>query len=140
VNRFVLDASVALGWFLDQPTPDLAVRIRESLLAGDSTAIVPSFWHLEIANVLVVAERRGLTSIQDVDTFIAYLEGLLVSAIESRSEPTPVRAAVEFARQYELTPYDAVYLALAQEEGIALATLDQKLRAAATRAGVHVVR
>lgn len=140
MNRFVLDASVALSWFLDHPAPDLAVRIRESLLNKASETIVPSFWHLEVANVLVVAERRGLMTPRDVDASLTDLEALLVSAIESRLEPTPVRGATESARRYELTPYDAVYLALAQEEGVGLATLDQKLRAAAIRAGVDVVR
>lgn len=140
MNSFVLDASIALAWFVDQPIPDLAIRVRRSLLLEQATAVVPSYWHLEVANVLVVAERRGVTSARDTDTFVAYLEGLLISAIESRQETNAVRASLESARQHQLSPYDAVYLALAQEEGIALATLDQKLRAAATRAGVDVIR
>jgi predicted nucleic acid-binding protein len=40
------------------------------------------------------------------------------------------------ARQYGLTSYDASYLYLAMRNGIALATLDEKLRTAARKAKV----
>jgi len=42
------------------------------------------------------------------------------------------------ARAFRLSAYDAVYLETAQREQLALATLDQSLRAAAIRAGVEV--
>jgi len=40
---------------------------------------------------------------------------------------------LELAAAQELTAYDAAYLALAVDEGAALATLDRKLAAAARR-------
>jgi len=39
-----------------------------------------------------------------------------------------------------LSAYDAVYLDLARRERLPLATLDEKLRAAAARAGVELLR
>ena len=54
---FVVDASIAVAWcFEDQSSPAvdaLLDRVR------DEGAIVPSLWHLELANVLLMAERRG---------------------------------------------------------------------------------
>ena len=137
VTRYVLDASMALGWLVDQPTPALALRFR-SMLIGQVRAIVPFFWHLEIANGLTVAERRGLISITEAEAFIGQLESLLLSVIDVRSGIVPVRDAYAKARALQLAPYDYAYLALAKEEGVGIATLDQKLLVAAERAGVPV--
>lgn len=63
---FVLDASVALAWFLDQPVPAYAQRVRTALLKGERAA-VPSRWHLEMANGFAVSERRGILKSADVD-------------------------------------------------------------------------
>ena len=44
------------------------------------------------------------------------------------------------ARRNDLTEYDAAYVELALREALPLATLDTKLRRAATRAGITLVR
>jgi len=43
------------------------------------------------------------------------------------------------AREYRLTPYDAVYLQTALQQALPLATLDRQLLAAASQAGVKIV-
>ena len=60
MKNFVLDASVALGWILDNPVPRLATRAKQALLSG-TRAVVPALWHLEIAKSLIVAEREGFS-------------------------------------------------------------------------------
>ena len=60
MKTFVLHASVALGWTLDNPLPVSAAQAKQALLSG-ARALVPALWHLEIANGLVVAERRGFS-------------------------------------------------------------------------------
>lgn len=139
MNQFVLDASVALGWFVDQPAPALAVRVRRSL-AGGARALVPFFWHLELANGLLVAERRKLIGSEDTDRCVAELEYLLLSVIQTRPDVVSIRNAIATSRSCRIPPYDAVYLDLARQERIPLATLDQKLRIAAASAGVEVIR
>jgi predicted nucleic acid-binding protein len=139
VNRFVLDASMALGWFIDEPVPPSAIRARRSLANGGK-ALVPSYWHLEIANGLLVAQRRGLVSAQQVEECVVETEYLLMSVIESWVDIWPLRDALEAARSFGLTPYDALYLELARKEGIPLATLDRNLQKAATRAGAALFR
>jgi hypothetical protein len=59
------DASITLGWILDNPIPPPATRAKQALLSG-VRAVVPALWHLEIANALAVAERRGIMSGSDV--------------------------------------------------------------------------
>lgn len=137
--RFVLDASVALRWYLSNPVPIFARQIKQIMLGG-AQAVVPWLWHLEMANGLAVAGRRAAITTADVDLALTDLELLLGEAIESDSELVPVRYALSNARTFQLSAYDAVYLELARREGLPLATLDEQLRAAATRAGVSLVR
>jgi predicted nucleic acid-binding protein len=139
VNRFVLDASVALAWFVDNPVPPYALRVRQLLLDG-ARALVPALWQLEMANGLAVAERRRILAPPDVSRSLIHLEQLLARAIESSAEFVSMRQALAAARDYGLSAYDAVYLHTAQNGHVPLATLDERLRRAATRAGVALIR
>lgn len=135
MTRFVLDASVALAWFVDNPVAAYAVRVRNSL-ARDARAVVPGLWHLEMANGLAVAERRGILTPANATAGITILEELLAQAIESSADLIPFRQVFSTARAFQLSAYDAVYLDTARRERLPLATLDRRLLAAAQQAGV----
>jgi predicted nucleic acid-binding protein len=139
LKRFVLDASVALAWFVDYPIPSYAIRVRQSLLNG-ARALVPALWHLEMANGFAVAERRRVLGAADVSQGLIHMEQLLIYAIETSAEFVSMRQALALARSFQLSAYDAVYLDTARREELQLATLYQPLRAAAARAGVEPVR
>ncbi len=56
-NRFVLDGSVTLAWlFVDEQNPYADAIIAK---LPNLEMLVPRLWHLEVANVLLVRERRG---------------------------------------------------------------------------------
>ena len=129
---------MALAWFLDHPVPAYATEVRQSLLE-DARAIVPALWHLEMANALVVAERRKLLKTDDLWLSLARLEQLIIQVIETKSDFWSMRQALNTARELQLSAYDGVYLATARAEGIPLATLDKSLRSAATRSGVELL-
>lgn len=139
MKRFVLDASVALAWFVDNPISPYAVRIRRYLVQGHR-AVVPALWHLEMANGLATAERRGVLPAVAVDRSLVLLGDLLAHAIESQADLIPLSDALTTARAFQLSAYDAVYLDTARRERIPLATLDDRLRTAAARAGVGLLR
>jgi len=139
VKTFVLDASVALGWTLDNPVPPAATRAKQALLSG-SRAVVPALWHLEIANGLAVAERRGILTSHDAMLTIFQLEQLCAQALEIEANIVPMRQAFMTAHTYELSAYDSVYLDLALRGQLPLATLDLALRKAAGKAGVELLR
>ena len=135
--RFVLDASVALAWFVDHPVAAYAVRVRKSL-ARDARALVPGLWHLEMANGFAVAERRGVLTSANSTAAIAAIEQLLVQSIENSVDFISLRQLLTTARDFQLTAYDAVYLYTARRERLPLATLDRRLLSAAQLAGVEV--
>ncbi|MFZ0774109.1 MAG: type II toxin-antitoxin system VapC family toxin [Candidatus Sulfotelmatobacter sp.] len=138
MKRFVLDASVALAWFIDNPTPPLAERIRQALLQGGK-AVVPALWHPEMANGLVVAERRGTLSAAGTAQAIEQIGLLLGPTIERAVDVVSIKQALGTARTFQLTAYDAVYLETALRQELPLATLDRQLLTAASKAGVEIV-
>ena len=139
MKRFVLDASVALRWFLDRPVPAYANRVKQFFLKR-VRALVPALWHLEMSNGLAVAERRSILTITDVDQAIIDIEQIVAQAVDTDSSVVSARRSLTTARAFQLSAYDAVYLDLARRERLALATLDDRLRAAAAKAGVELLR
>lgn len=130
---FVLDASITFAWcFEDEATPETDA-ILETLADGD--AIVPRIWPLEVANVLLVAERRDRIS-ESVSARFINLLGQLPIAVD----PTPsvMGELLAMGRSRGLSAYDASYLLLAERTGLPLATADKKLLEAAQAAGVEL--
>ncbi len=138
MRRFVLDASVALAWFVDRPTAQYADHVRQRLLRGDR-AVVPALWQLEIANGFVTAERRGILTPVDTNEALQTLDIVIAQAIEISQGPVSTRGVLHTARELRLTAYDAVYLETALRQELPLATLDRQLRTAASKAGVEIV-
>jgi predicted nucleic acid-binding protein len=138
VKRFVLDASVALAWFLDRPAAQYANHVRQLLLGGNR-AVVPALWQFEIANGFVSAERRGILTPSDTAEALENLDLVIAEAIEDIRDPISMRSVLGTAREFRLTSYDAVYLETALRQELALATLDRQLLAAAAKAGVEIV-
>lgn len=138
MKRFVLDASVALAWFIDPSVAPLAARIQRLLLQGDR-AIVPQLWPAEIANGFVMAEKRGTLSAARIAQAFAELDLLLTKSIENVGHALSIQRIVAIAQNFGLTAYDAIYLETAREQRLPLATLDRKLAAAAGQAGVPLI-
>ena len=139
MKRFVLDASVALRWFLDVSVPPYANGIKQHLLRGDR-AVVPALWHLEVANAFAVVERRSVLPAMDIDQALRDLEQIIAHAVDTHTDLVSARQALTTARIFHLSAYDATYLDLAQRQRLPLATLDGRLREAAAKAGVNLVR
>ena len=131
---FVVDASVALAWCFEDEANAHTEAVLD--LLADDTAIVPSLWELEVSNVLLLGERRRRLTESQTTRFVALL-GQLPILVDSAS--TDMAAVIALGRQYTMTAYDAAYLALAQREGVPLASLDRKLREAAQVSGVRLI-
>jgi predicted nucleic acid-binding protein len=136
VSGFVLDASITAAWcFEDEADPAV-----DGLLDGLKTqgAIVPVLWPLEVANVLLQAERRGRITMTTVDGRLAAFAALPITVDTSPWHRLRV-AMLALARLYRLTAYDAAYLELAIRERLPLATRDKALMRACDAAGIAVL-
>ncbi len=133
---FVLDNSVVMAWCFEDEDTEYADRVLE-LLDAD-TAITPSIWPLEIANAILMSERRGRLSAAGAARFTELVSGLTVT-VERTALLRALGAVMEVGRTHSLTSYDAAYLELAMRRGLPLATLDNRLADAARQADVTLI-
>ena len=137
MTEIVLDASVALTWCFKNEATAAADRVLERLAI--ESAAVPAMWHLEIANVLALSERRQRITPAASAEFIALLETLVI-VVDGETAARAFTRVLDLAREERLTAYDAAYLELAMRLGIPLASKDADLCDAAERVGVIVLR
>ena len=133
IHSFVLDGSVALAWcFFDESSPyaDAIARILPTL-----SPIVPVIWHLEVANALLVGERRKRSEEKNTSEWIRYLTSLPIT-VDDQTTSHAFQDILSLARTHHLSAYDAAYLELASRRNIPLATLDTKLKNAAKTLGI----
>ena len=132
-ETFVLDCSVAGAWcFRDEADP-YAEAIADRFPRVQ--AVVPPIWPLEIANALLMGERRKRSTPADTTHWLRFLDGL---PIQVDDEPTSRvwSDVLSLARAQGLSAYDAAYLELALRRSLSLAALDRKLKDAARAVGV----
>jgi len=131
----VLDASVAVGWFLTDERSAFSFAILERVSVDG--AFVPALFRWEIQSALLGAERANRIDQEDVDRAMELLRDLPM-AVESPGERVFAGSELHLARHYGLTSYDAAYLALAAHRRIPLATLDAALAHAARDLAIEV--
>jgi predicted nucleic acid-binding protein len=132
-DRFVLDGSVTLAWLFQDEKDPYADAIVAKL--PHLEMLVPRLWHLEVANVLLAGERGKRCSQADTTSWLSFLSGLPV-VVDSVTESQAWSDTINLARQHGLSAYDAAYLEIALRKKVPLATLDTRLKAAATALGV----
>jgi predicted nucleic acid-binding protein len=135
--NFVLDASVALSWLLEDAgsRQAYAVTVFDALAASGASAHVPVTWALEIANVIAKSEARGIVLANRSQAFLTALVAAPI-VCDSQTHAFALSDTLQLARRYKLSAYDASYLELALRSSLPLATLDEELRRAADKAGV----
>lgn len=135
MSDLVLDASLAVQWFLqDETDRSYSLNVLGSL--SRKRAAVPILWFYEVGNALVMACRRNRVTGDRVQEFLLRLRSLPIDA--AQQAPAVILGLPKFAMVCGLTNYDAAYLALALESRIPLATTDHALRAAAASARVSI--
>ncbi len=132
---FVVDNSVVMSWcFQDEGL--YADHILSRLENG--VGFVPSIWPLELANVLLVAERKKCIGEADSSRFIALLTELPI-VVEQEAPERMIKEIFALAREHKLSSYDASYLDLAMRKGLPIATLGKNLLAAAKQSKIQVL-
>lgn len=136
MTDFVLDASLALQWFLqDEVNREYSLKILAGL--AESRAFVPLLWFYEVGNGLIMAHRRKRVSLSQVRDFLEQLKSLPIHPVEQT--PDELWSLPKFAYSHDLTNYDAAYLALAMKLNLPMATTDKRLQAEMAAVGLEVV-
>lgn len=133
----VLDASIATAWIHPaQATPE-----TDSLLASvanGTRVIVPALWPLEMANLLLVLERRKKLVPSERIAALNALRGLAFT-VDHEMSAIAFTDLSKLATELALSVYDAAYLELALRLKLPLACKDGPLRVAAKRRRVVVL-
>jgi predicted nucleic acid-binding protein len=133
--KLVLDASMALAWIFERQNKEEAKSAENALTAiTDFSTIVPALWHIEIANALLVGERRKVISEAQVIDYLNRLSKLPILT-DDVSPASRRELVMGLAREHALTAYDATYLDLALRTDAMLATFDKELTKAMQGAG-----
>lgn len=124
----VIDASVAVKWFLEEAETGEALALQSDFFEGRLSLRVPSIFPYEIMNALASSQRfrraELLEASRDID--------------RSGFEAVPLfgeyfERSVETALLAGISIYDASYLALAEVAGCPLFTADEELLALGSR-------
>lgn len=136
MTRIVLDCSAAIAGLLPDERDASAGRLLDYVV--DNGAVVPMLWSLEMANTMLMVQRRGrisrsdrLAAIDQIGKLPISVDGETTALIWSRIFP--------LAEEYGLTIYDAAYLELAVRLNLPLATRDNQLADAGRRAGLTIL-
>lgn len=123
--KYVVDASVAFKWAVNEPLADKARLLRDDYRNGFHELLAPDIFPAEIGNAILIAERRGIvpssqgsTLLADVMTTIPQLHVAL---------PNLLPRASAIASKFGRTVYDCLYVALAEREQCDMITADDKL-------------
>jgi predicted nucleic acid-binding protein len=130
---FVLDASVAIAWVVSSQATPYTRRMR--LRAKREPYHVLAIFAAEVANVLVVLERRGILTEHGSDAAADVLSRLDPIVHDLSLGISQLRA---MAKRFSLSAYDATYLALGMELRLPIACGDRPLKAALRPAGVKL--
>jgi len=123
VTRVVVDASLAVKWFIPE---ELSADAR-MFLAAEYELLAPDLLWAELGNALWKKHRRREL---DPRTARRLLRDFSRIPIEYHASQRWTETALELAIQHGVTVYDGLYLALATGSGCRLVTADRRLHEA----------
>lgn len=123
MSRYVVDASVAIKWFLPEIHSEAALGLRNARYRLH----VPALMTLELGNVLAKRiRRRELTQAEGA----VILKALAQLPLQWHADDRLFPAAYQLALDTRRSVYDCLYLALAEAVDGAMITADRKFYAA----------
>ena len=105
---FVLDNSIVMAWSFEDEVDKYADAVLERL--ADTRAVVPALWPLEVANALLMGERRKRSTEAETIKWTGILASLPIT-IDGETNSHAWSDTLNLAG-HNLTAYDAAYLEL----------------------------
>ena len=118
----ILDSSVVVKWFSEEEYTEKALAIRERIRMGEERVVVPDLLLYELANALKYNPSFDANDVSDALTSIFDMDLEIVTPI-----PEIINLAVALAFEYNITVYDAFYIALAKDLELTFITADRRL-------------
>ena len=119
MTRVVVDASVAIKWFV----PEIYSVSAQRLLHADFELLAPDLIVAEVGNVLWKKTQRGEIGADDGADIIRDFKRFPIQVYASDSL---AELAWELAVRFDRTFYDSLYLALARSQDCSVVTADRR--------------
>jgi predicted nucleic acid-binding protein len=121
----VVDTSVAVKWFFEEPDSSAALEILRDARSGDRLLLVPDLIFAELGNAIRKRVVRDGLAPEDGALIVAAFSRLPFGAV--LRTPPLLPAAYRLALEHGCTVYDAVFLAVSSTAGVGLITADERL-------------
>lgn len=122
--KYVLDASVALKWVLNEPQSDKARRLRDDFQRRVHELLAPTAFIVEIGHALTRAERKGIIKPPMAAAFFS--DVLSMPPVLHDFVPL-MPSAVARSSAARIGVYDCLYVGLAERERSKLVTADRRV-------------
>lgn len=126
MTGFVVDASIAVKWFIAEEHSERAATLLES----EGRLSAPALLYAEAANALWALARRGDIGQADVQDALEILTNAPIDIPYSMRQLTA--AAARLANDIDHPVYDCFYLALAMREQCPVITADNRFHTRVT--------
>lgn len=127
MNRFVLDASVAIKWAMPlarEPLTDESLQWLRRYIDAEVEFIVPDVFWAEVGNVLWKGTRQRRWQQDQAEAVAADMRARDFATVSSL---VLLPEALRIAFAYDRSIYDSLYVALAVQSKTELITADERL-------------
>lgn len=124
MTKIVVDSSVAIKWFIPQIHSEKSCQILSVYQAGELDFLAPDLIYAEIGNIVWKLNRFQELSEQDAEDV---LETFQLIAFSVTPSSLLLNDAYYFAKEYQRTVYDSLYMALSLRHQCPFVTGDSKL-------------
>ena len=121
----VVDASVAVKWYVPEENADHALSLLARQEHGEISLHVPELFFAEVGNIVWKKQRTGQLLRMQADLIVG---SLLQVPYHVHSLPGLLPHAVTLACELDQTVYDAIYLSLALSLRSQVITADSRFR------------
>jgi predicted nucleic acid-binding protein len=122
--KCVLDTSVCIKYFIADPLTSKVIELFSHLAYPQTEMFVPDLFYIECTNVFLKYIRANMYTSAEVQADLATLKNLQLQVV---STANLMDDAVNIALNYNISAYDASYVALSKQMNTTLLTLDKKL-------------
>lgn len=122
--KIIIDASVAIKWYVrDEVDAEKAIEMLLDYENGKINLIAPALFYYETANAVNTAVlRKRITDYEGQDI----IKDLMATDLITLADAQLIPSAYFYARKYNISVYDASYLAAAKEHNAPIYTADRK--------------
>lgn len=121
MEKVVVDSSIAVKWFVNEPKSKEALNILSKHREKRVIIVVPDIIHLEIINGLFFSYKLSATQLRQIIISLKSLELQFTSINEIK-----LSNAALLMEKFNIASYDGLFVSLAQELNCPLITNDKK--------------